>query len=94
MRMVLFCYDNNMSNYQFQNNTEKKGYGGASVIVGVISLLAFPIMIIAPVLSLIISAVAIILGAISVDSSRRTLAIIGMILGIISGGYMLLLILG
>lgn len=64
--------------------SQKKGYGGAALIVGILSILFFPLVGMAPLLLSLLSIIAIILGALSVSSSRKGLAIAGIVLGSLS----------
>lgn len=82
-----------MNNQNFSGNQNSKGYGGAALILGIVSVIAFPIMLMMPILGLIVSLMAFVLGAISLKSPRKTSAIIGMILGFLTGAYWLFLIL-
>lgn len=62
----------------------KKGYGTAALIVGLIPILTFPVVVFIPLLPLALSLLAIILGVLSLNTSRRKSAIAGLVLGVIS----------
>ncbi len=85
-----------MNNQNFLNNQTNKGYGDAALVLGMLSVVTlpfvFPLMILMPLLALVISIVAIALGAISLKAQSKTSAIIGMTLGFLTGAYWLWLI--
>ena len=70
----------------------KKGYGGAAIIVGLVPIILFPIFMFIPFLSLALSLLAIILGAISINTSRKKSAITGLTLGLIGFLYVTVLL--
>lgn len=62
---------------------DKKGYGTAALIVGLIPILTFPVVVFIPLLPLALSLLAVILGVLSLNTSRRKSAIAGLVLGVI-----------
>lgn len=71
---------------QFEKNP-KKGYGGAALIVGLLPIILFPVFMFMPLLSLALSLLAIILGAVSINTSRKKLAVAGLVTGMIGFIY-------
>ena len=82
-----------MNNQNISGNTKSKGYGVTALILGIISVIAFPILIWVPIMGLVISSLAFILGVTSLNTPTKISAIIGMILGLLAGVYWLYLIL-
>ena len=74
--------------------TSSNGYGGAALMLGLTPLIIFPVLLFMPLVSLVISCLAMILGAISINSSRKKSAIAGLVLGIVSFLYVSALLLG
>lgn len=92
MRMVLFCYDNYMNFNQPTFGAENKGYGNASVILGLIPIIFYPFLMFFPFVGIVLGALAIVLGIKSKNTTSKKAGIAGIVLGSISEAYLLFMI--
>ena len=74
--------------------TNKNGYGVAALMMGLIPFIIFPAIFFIPLVMLAISFIAIILGAMSVNSPKKKSAIAGLVLGVVAFLYISTLLLG
>lgn len=91
---IYYAILSNMNYNLRSEQSTKKGYGIAALIVSLIPIMLFPVFILIPLLSLAFSLLAIILGALSINSPRKASAISGLVLGLIGFTYMTVLLLG